>query len=120
MKPRGDLFDETTFFERVVKTRPNYIHALIPLAEACTHQGFYDKGLQIDKRLAKLCPNDPVIHYNLACSYALLGQIEEALSGLEKAIKLGYRDFVYLKKDRDLKSLHHDPKFKALIQAQDR
>ena len=106
---------EISFFERLVKDNPNYVDALIPLAEAYTKAGLYDKGLQIDQKLAKLCKDDPVIHYNLACSFALVGEKDEAFQALEKAIGFGYSDFEHLKRDSDLKILRDDPRFQLLI-----
>ena len=106
---------EISFFERLVKDDPNYVDALIPLAEAYTKAGFYEKGLQIDKRLAKLRKNDPIVHYNLTCSLTLTGKKTEALATLEKAIELGYNDFGHLKRDSDLKELRNDPRFKLLM-----
>ena len=106
---------EISFFEKLVKGKPNYIDALIPLAEAYTKAGLYEKGLQIDKRLVKLRKNDFIVHYNLACSLALAGEADGALSTLERAIELGYNDFEHLKQDPDLKSLRDDPRFNSLI-----
>ncbi|PIQ85453.1 MAG: hypothetical protein COV74_08160 [Candidatus Omnitrophica bacterium CG11_big_fil_rev_8_21_14_0_20_45_26] len=106
---------ETAFFEAIVKDRPQYVDALIPLAEAYTRQGLHDKGLTIDKRLAKLRKEDPIVHYNLACSYALTGRKKEALSALSRSIRLGYRDFNHIRSDKDLKILHNEPRFKKLV-----
>ncbi len=106
---------EISFFEKLVKGDPNYVDALIPLAEAYTKAGLHEKGLQVDKRLAKLRKNDPTVHYNLACSLALLSKKEEALTILEKAVVLGYSDFEHLKRDADFKELRDDPRFKLLI-----
>lgn len=111
----GNTDFEINFFERLIAQDPNFVDALIPLAEAYTRKGVYDKGLAIDKRLARLRKDDPYVHYNLACSYALLGKKKEAIRSLERAIQRGYSDFAYLKRDGDLKSLHSDPKFKALM-----
>lgn len=108
---------EIKFFEGLVKDNPRFIDALIPLAEAYTKKGLHKKGLTIDKRLARLRKSDPVVHYNLACSYALLNQKKEALQALRKSIELGYDDFAYLLRDKDLKSLNQDPDFLALIPA---
>ena len=105
---------EISFFEGLVKKNPNFVDALIPLAEAYTKKGLYRKGLVIDKRLARLKKKDPIVHYNLACSFALVGEKEEAFLALGRAVKLGYHDFEHLKRDPDLKSLHDDPRFKTL------
>lgn len=106
---------EIKFFEGILKSQPDYIEALIPLAEAYTTKGDYEKGLQIDLRLAKLCPTDSTVFYNLACSYALTAKPTEAVKALRKAIDLGYTDFRHLKKDKDLHSLQGNPAYEALL-----
>ena len=113
-KDEGDDF-EILFYEGVIKRVPDYVEALIPLAEAYTRKGLFEKGLEIDKRLSVLCKDDPVVHYNLACSLALVGLKKEALKALKQAIDLGYLDFNHLRKDPDLKSLHDEPEFKKLV-----
>ena len=114
-KPTGEIDFEIRFFEGVIKQSPDYIDALIPLAEAYTRSGLYEKGLEIDKQLSYLCKNNPVVYYNLACSYALVGKKREALKALNQAIRLGYEDLKHLRKDADLKSLHGMPAFEKLF-----
>ncbi len=114
VKENGSDF-ELYFFERLVKDNPNFVDGLIPLAEVYTRKRMYQEGLKIDKKLARLRKLDPMIHYNLACSFALVGEKEEALIVLKHAIKLGYQDLDYMRKDSDLRSLHNDPRFKSLI-----
>jgi len=101
----------------VVRQRPDYIDALVPLAHAYTCLGLYEKGLEIDKRLAGLCKNDPVIHYNLACSYSLLGKTAKSFAALKKAVRLGFRDFRHIGKDSDLKNLRDHSPFRAWFDA---
>lgn len=113
----GDF--EIAFFEGVLKNRPDYVDALIPLAEAYTRKGMYEKGLEADLRLAQLCPEDGVAHYNLACSYALTSQPEKALQTLLRAVKLGWTDFAHMAKDKDLVSLHKIPQFIKLLASRD-
>jgi tetratricopeptide (TPR) repeat protein len=111
----SDLDFEISFFEKLVKKKPDYVDALIPLAEAYTKKGWRAKGLAIDKRLAKLRKQDPIVHYNLACSYALLGKKDEALEALLKSIRFGYSDLNHLRRDPDLESLRSDPRFKEIF-----
>ena len=116
MKKR-DLDFEISFFGGIVRRRPDYIEALIPLAEAYTRKGLREQGLRIDQRLSRLCKDDPIVYYNLACSLALAERTEDALRALNKAIQLGYRDFNYMRKDPDLHSLVLHPEFKKMIRA---
>lgn len=106
---------EISFFEKLVSLKPNYVDALIPLAEAYTRRGFYAKGLEVDERLVKLRKDDPTVRYNLACSLALSGRKEEAIQTLECAITLGYNEFDHMRRDPDLKSLHGNSQFEALF-----
>ena len=119
MSPETSNF-EISCFEKLVKQKPNYIDALIPLAEVYTKAGFYEKGLKVDKKLVKLRKKDPNVHYNLACSLALTGKTEQSFAALERAMKLGYSDLEHMKQDPDLKSLHSDPRFQELLKKKNR
>ena len=111
----NDLDFEISFLEGVLKHRPNYIDALAPLAEAYTRRGLFAKGLEIDKRLAFLCQDDPVVHYNLACSYVLSGYSAKALTALKKSVRLGFDDLGHLQKDLDLKPLREYAPFQKWL-----
>lgn len=113
---RQTLKFEITFYEKILSENPKHADVLIALAEAYTLDRQYQKGLELDKRLARLFPKDPTVRYNLACSYALTENEGKAISHLEKAIALGYSDFEHLKRDSDLKILHQNPRFVALMQ----
>jgi tetratricopeptide (TPR) repeat protein len=106
---------ELDFFGGVIERAPDYVDVLRVMGHLLTLKGRYAEGLQVDKRLVGLRPNDPLAHYNLACSYALLKRSELALKTLRRAIELGYRDFRYLREDRDLESIRHDPRFRQLL-----
>ena len=106
---------EIRFFEELLKSRPNFVEALACLGDAYTKKGFFEEGLEVDLRLTKLRPNDPITHYNLACSYSLLERLDQSLRALKKAVLLGYEDFSYITKDKDLKNLRKDRRFDDLM-----
>lgn len=95
--------------------RPRNVPALAELAHVLTRLGRFEDGLRIDRRLVELEPNNPTIHYNLACSLCLLERPDEALDALEIAAELGYDDPVHLLEDEDLASLRSDPRFVELV-----
>src|SRR5205085_11977015 len=94
---------------------PKFGHCLRVMGNNLTHKGRFAEGLVIDRRLCQLRPHDPLAHYNLACSYALLKRPEQALKTLRRAVELGYRDFRYMREDRDLDSIRSDPRFRQLL-----
>ncbi len=103
------------FFEGVLENYPNYIECLMYLGNAYTAMGKYEEGLQIDLKLRKFKPCDSIVHYNLACSYSLLGKIDLSLAALRKAIELGYDDIQHIENDTDLDRLKDEEGYKTLI-----
>ena len=103
------------FFEGIIEENPNYIDCLMYLGNAYTANRMYEEGLQVDLKLSRLRPNDPTVNYNLACSYALLKNIDASLDALEKAVELGYNDVCHIERDKDLAHLRADDRFKRLI-----
>ncbi len=106
-REQRNLDVEISFLEGVVHRDPAYVDALQILGDDYTTRGRFLAGLKVDERLAQLRPDDPIAHYNLACSYSLIGKITRAAAALGRAIELGYRDFKWLARDPDLKKLRH-------------
>ncbi len=114
-RKRNDTEFEIAFYENILKDSPYFIEALVVLGDLYTKAGLWQKGLEVDITLSQLRPQDPIVFYNLACSYALLNQTRPALASLTKAIDLGYDDFNHLKKDEDLRNLLKDEHFQQFI-----
>jgi tetratricopeptide (TPR) repeat protein len=106
-----DLDIKIQFMEGLVRRDPEYIEALQLLGDHYTQRGSFDQGLQVDEKLSRLEPQNPLVFYNLACSYSLIGEVDAAATALEKALTLGYRDFKWLAKDPDLRTLRKHPVF---------
>ena len=109
-----DLDVKIQFMEGIVRRDPQYIEALQLLGDHYTQRGHYEQGLKVDEQLSRLEPANPLVFYNLACSYSLTEQFDHAVLALEKALQLGYRDFAWLAKDPDLKKLRQQPVYRGL------
>jgi tetratricopeptide (TPR) repeat protein len=110
-----DLDFEIKFCEGLLEKNENFLQALILLGELYTRRGFFEKGLWADERLSQLQPADPIVFYNLACSYSLLNRVEQALETMKRAIALGYDNFAHLGRDRDLENLFKDSRFREYL-----
>ncbi len=106
---------EMLFLESVRRRCPGHGPVLVALGDLYTKAGHFQDGLEVDLELIQLCPSDPVVWYNLACSYALTGKSEASFQALEKAIQLGYDDAYSMKKDPDLEAVRGHPKFQELL-----
>ena len=103
------------FMEGLVRRDPDYVDALQLLGDHYTQRGRFTEGLTVDERLARLEPSNPVVFYNLACSYSLTDQFDRAAQALAKAIGLGYEDFAWLIKDPDLKKFRQQPAYREIL-----
>ena len=106
-----DMDFEIRFLEGVVEKSPDFIEALINLGDLYTKRGSFEKGLAVDLKLSSLRPGDPIILYNLACSYSLMNDPERSLEAIQRAVQHGYRDVDFLSQDRDLANLRKFPPF---------
>ncbi len=106
---------EVELYRKALEIDPENIEVLVSLGDTFSKRKMFQDGLEIDKRLVRICPKEPTFYYNLACSHSLLGQIDFALEALEKAFELGYQNFDHLMKDPDLENLRKDYRFRQLL-----
>ncbi len=106
---------ELEFLQRIGKRLPEDTEVMRALGDLYTRTGETAEGLRIDERLSRLCSEDPMVWYNLACSFALSGRNDDALDALGRAMELGYDDYEWMKKDTDLSTLRGDPRFESML-----
>jgi tetratricopeptide (TPR) repeat protein len=106
---------EGDFYRKALEYEPENVDILVFLGDAFAKRGQIEDGLEIDKRLVRVCPTEPTYFYNLACSHSLLNQIDPALTALEKAISLGYQNFDHLQTDSDLDNIRSDRRFVQIM-----
>jgi tetratricopeptide (TPR) repeat protein len=107
---------EIGFLGGILERDPNYVEVLRVMANNLTAKGEYETSLELDRRLTRILPYDDVAHYNLACSYSVLGFVDAGLTALRRAIELGYDEFEYMNEDRDLETLRKDARFQEMIE----
>ena len=110
----SELEVKITFMEGIVRRDPKYVEALQILGDHYTQRGNYNHSLSVDQQLSRLEPGNPLVFYNLACSYSLNSEFDLAAAALEKALALGYRDFKWLAKDPDLRRLRKHPSYRTI------
>jgi len=111
----NDIDFEIQFYEGVLRQKGDFIQALIALGDLYTKRGRFSDGMTVDLKLSRLRPEDPVVLYNLACSYSLMNQVDEAFATIQKAIEYGYDNLEFLENDADLQSLLAQEKFQQYL-----
>jgi Flp pilus assembly protein TadD len=118
-QPEEDLREskqELEFLQDIARRLPDDTNIMRALGDLYTRTGAYADGLRVDENLSRLCAEDPVVWYNLACSLSLSGRPDDALDALNRAVELGYNDYDAMKKDPDLTALHGDARFESLLE----
>lgn len=78
-------------------------------------RGDIEQALALTKQAYDAAPEDSIVLYNLACFNALVGNRDEALVWLEKAVENGFHAPKKIARDTDLVSLRGEPKYKATL-----
>ncbi len=115
MGKRQNYDFELSFFEGLYRRMPRDQRVVAMLAQLYTKTGQVDSGLRMDRKLVRMTPDDPLNHYNLACSLALKGRKADAVKSLRAAIALGYEDFSWMINDPDLAGLKDYPGYALLL-----
>lgn len=75
----------------------------------------YQKALEYTKKAHEVASTDSRIMYNLACFHAMVGNKDEALTWLGKAVDGGFYSPKQIAKDTDLKIVRGDPRYEAAL-----
>jgi len=74
--------------------------------------GEVQKGWEIGKKAIEI---DSTFHFDFAVFLSILGKKEEALDHLEKALKNGYRDLVWIKLNSGFDTIRFEARFQRLM-----
>lgn len=81
--------------------------------------GEEDKAVEFLDGILSENPYDASIWYEAACLYSRMKDMDKALSCLEKALELGYREFNHISNDDDLDYIRGSVEFQSLIEKYD-
>ena len=101
-------------YEMALHHNKNFDEAYVNLSTAYLAGKQFEASLKTLSILQTINPKHPLLHYNLACYYALTGNIALGVESLKQATANGFRNLQTLKTDPDLENLRHNPQFKEL------
>jgi TolB-like protein/Flp pilus assembly protein TadD len=100
-----------------LELNPDDARACNLLAGALSIVGETAAALDYAARSLEIDPEDPMLLYNVACTYSNLGKLDDALSCLERAVDKGFGHKEWIEHDPDLNAIRDNPRFKAITQA---
>ena len=117
------LYGETIDVQRRVlgPEHPQTLKSLEEEAIAISRQGRYSEAEVLFRQTIQIAgkSNEPGVlgraWYNFGCTAAVAGHRDDALKYLTEAVDHGYKHAEWMEADNDLKSLHGDPLFEAIV-----
>ena len=103
--------------ENHLELHPDDSRALLIGASFYAQLGNPEKAADYAARGLAVDPEDPIVLYNVACTFVDLGRIPEALDALERSVRSGYGNKAWLEHDGDLDAIRSEPRYLALVKA---
>jgi len=103
-------------FPRYLAQHPDDARAHIFMATTLVQLGRIEEAKIKSARALELSPDDALMQYNGACFYARLNEKKTALDLLGKAIKTGWENYEWMKRDPDLDLIRHESEYLKLIE----
>ncbi len=102
-------------FPLYLKDNPNDGRTRTYYAKVLINMGKLEEAKEEEERALKLNPDDPLMVYNAACFYSLIGEKTLAINYLKDAIRLGFANYDWMKIDSDLNSIRNESEFIEMI-----
>jgi len=103
--------------EAHLEQHPDDSRACIMAANANANLQDAERSAHYAARATAMDPDDPMVLYNVACLYGVLGRSDDCLTALEQAVNKGWGDKAWLEHDSDFDSVRNEPRYVALLKA---
>ncbi|MCD9019923.1 TPR end-of-group domain-containing protein [Parachryseolinea silvisoli] len=75
----------------------------------------YEEAIRITHQALDVAPNDPALHFNLACFYSIIRHYQDALYYFEQALRKGFNDEEKIRNDEDLRNIRDQKEFAEIL-----
>ncbi len=111
----GRVKDARRLYQKALMLDEGHVHALNNLGVIGIQEGNYSEARKSLENAIRLKPEYVDPHYNLACLYAVKGEVKKSLGHLKTAVSLDKSVREWARKDRDLQNLRGVPGFEEII-----
>ncbi len=95
--------------------RPNEVHVAIPLAWCYKRTHRLAQAIATLELARNLHPEEPLLHYNLACYWSIAGNRTKALQSLAQGLQIAPKLVSLIPNESDFDAIRDDPEFQRLV-----
>jgi serine/threonine protein kinase/Tfp pilus assembly protein PilF len=116
-KEKGNeaLRESLNVYPKFFMQHPDDARAHLFYANALVRSDQIEKAKREAAKAIEINPTDPLVQYNVACFYALIGEKKLAVQTLKNAMLSGHQDYEWTKRDSDLDSIREEPEYIELM-----
>jgi serine/threonine protein kinase/tetratricopeptide (TPR) repeat protein len=114
-KHKSALQQAINAFPRYLASHPDDARAHMLFAMVLSESERKDEAKKEASVALELNPSDPLMFYNAACFYALMGEKKLAIEALKNSVAAGHEDYEWFKRDPDLNSIREEPEYIELM-----
>ena len=103
------------WIEKYLELNPDEARPYSLGASVLIRLGETERSKQWTQQAMTLAPDDPLVLYNAACNFALLGESNRALDELECALEAGVSIGDWIQHDPDFENVRNHPRFQAIV-----
>lgn len=112
---KNKIEDAEKLYKEVLAEEPSNNSVIMKLAGLYHSNKNYEEAI---KYYSQLTPGgNPFVLYNLACSFSMNGNKEEALNSIQQSVDKGFSQIGLLKTDTDLENIRNEEKFSKILKS---
>ncbi|MCD6353687.1 MAG: tetratricopeptide repeat protein [Proteobacteria bacterium] len=113
---KGNLKGAVQHYKEAIRIEPDYAKAHYSLGVILKHEGRFNEAIKHLSETLRIDPDfSPLVYYKIAALYARQNKKEESIAWLRKAVEKGYKNWNYLRNDKDLENIRGSLYYKKLI-----
>jgi len=112
----GKIDEALNHYQQAVGIKPAFVTALLNLAKACAAKDEYETARSYFRKAAALEPDHPEIYYHIAATFAKQNSISDSVEWLEKAVRQGFNNWTFFKKDANFDLVRQSSDYKKLME----
>jgi tetratricopeptide (TPR) repeat protein len=114
---QGNFEEAIKNYKMALRHNKDFEESYINISTAYLSTKQFDLALKYLNILKSINPSHPLLHYNFACYYSLLGKTAMGMEALKEAIQKGFGDQKMLKSDPDMENLRQNHQFGELLKS---